>query len=62
MTHRGAHARPVWLIATAVVLFVLVTGASADAATRIVAVGDSLTSGGSVDDGGVHPTYRYWLS
>jgi len=62
MTRRGARADSVWLIATAVVLLVLVAGASADAATRIVAVGDSLTSGGSVDDGGVHPTYRYWLS
>ena len=62
MTHRGAHADSVWLIATAVVLLVLVAGASADASTRIVTVGDSLTSGGSVDDGGVHPTYRYWLS
>jgi outer membrane biosynthesis protein TonB len=34
----------------------------ADAATRIVPLGDSLTRSMTVtDDGGMHPSYRYWL-
>ena len=43
-------------------LLVLLLAGTADAATRIVPIGDSLThGGGESDDGGVHPTYRYWL-
>ena len=61
MSCTGAHRNSLCLIAVAAVLLVLVVGAAADASTRIVPIGDSLTSGGSVDDGGVHPTYRYWL-
>ena len=37
-------------------------GTAADATTRIVPIGDSITKGMlDADDGGVHPTYRYWL-
>ncbi len=43
-------------------LLALLLAGTADAATRIVPIGDSLThGGGTTDDGGVHPTYRYWL-
>jgi lysophospholipase L1-like esterase len=43
-------------------LLALLLAGAADAATRIVPIGDSLThGGGDTDDGGVHPTYRYWL-
>ncbi|MEN6517813.1 MAG: SGNH/GDSL hydrolase family protein [Methanospirillum sp.] len=43
-------------------LLVLLLGSAADAATRIVPLGDSLTRSMTVtDDGGVHPSYRYWL-
>ncbi|MEN6342618.1 MAG: SGNH/GDSL hydrolase family protein [Methanospirillum sp.] len=43
-------------------LLVLLLGTAADAATRIVPLGDSLTrSMIGTDDGGVHPSYRYWL-
>lgn len=46
----------------AALLLVLLLGTAADAATRIVPIGDSLThGGGETDDGDVHPTYRYWL-
>jgi lysophospholipase L1-like esterase len=49
------------VLAVSLLLALLLAG-TADAATRIVPIGDSLTHGGGTsDDGGVHPTYRYWL-
>ena len=49
------------VLAVSLLLALLLAG-TADAATRIVPIGDSLThGGGESDDGGVHPTYRYWL-
>ena len=48
-----------WLIACAG-LALLIVGA-ADATTRIVPLGDSLTKGMlDTDDGDMHPTHRYW--
>jgi parallel beta-helix repeat protein len=44
------------------ILLVFIVGGAADATTRIVPLGDSLTKGMlDTDDGGSHPTYRYWL-
>jgi lysophospholipase L1-like esterase len=46
----------------AALLLLLLFSAAADATTRIVPLGDSLTrSMPDTDDGGVHPSYRYWL-
>ena len=48
-------------LAVSLLIALLLAGA-ADATTRIVPLGDSLThGGGDSDDGDVHPTYRYWL-
>ncbi len=48
-------------LAVSLLIALLLVGA-ADATTRIVPLGDSLThGGGDSDDGDVHPTYRYWL-
>ena len=61
MTCRPVHGRLLWLVVAALVLLVLFVS-SVDATTRIVPVGDSLTKGMlDTDDGGMHPTYRYWL-
>ncbi len=50
-----------WLLLAAFILIVISVGA-VDATTRIVPLGDSLTKGMlDTDDGGMHPTYRYWL-
>ncbi len=61
MVCRDARGNSLYLAVAAAVLLVVLVGTAADATTRIVPIGDSITSGGSVDDGGVHPTYRYWL-
>ena len=62
MSCRDAHGRSFCLVLVAAVLLVLVLGTVADATTRIVPLGDSLTKGMlDTDDGQMHPTYRYWL-
>ncbi|MEN6342661.1 MAG: SGNH/GDSL hydrolase family protein [Methanospirillum sp.] len=49
-----------YVLAALLLLFMLC--AAADATVRIVPLGDSLTrSMPDADDGGVHPSYRYWL-
>ena len=61
MTCRTSIGRPLWLLLAVFVLLFLFVGA-VDATTRIVPLGDSLTKGMlDTDDGGMHPTYRYWL-
>ncbi|HOT93886.1 MAG TPA: NosD domain-containing protein [Methanoregulaceae archaeon] len=61
MTCRASIGRPLWPFLAALILLFLLVGA-ADATTRIVPLGDSLTKGMlDTDDGGMHPTYRYWL-
>ncbi|MGD9936721.1 MAG: NosD domain-containing protein [Methanoregulaceae archaeon] len=61
MTCRTSIRRPLGLLLVAFVLLFLFVGA-VDATTRIVPLGDSLTKGMlDTDDGGMHPTYRYWL-
>ena len=62
MTRTGANRFPFYLCVVAAVLLALVAGATADATTRIVPLGDSITKGMlHTDDGASHPTYRYWL-
>ncbi len=59
----GFHLRPGVGRALAVfLLLALLLAGTAGAVTRIVPIGDSLTrSMPDTDDGGVHPSYRYWL-
>lgn len=54
--------RPTARHVLAALLLLFLLGTAADAATRIVPLGDSLTKSMiGTDDGGVHPSYRYWL-
>ena len=62
MVCRDARGNSLYLAVAAVVLLVVLIGTAADATTRIVPIGDSITKGMiNTDDGGNHPTYRYWL-
>ena len=62
MVCRDARGNSLYLAVAAAVLLVVLVGTAVDATTRIVPIGDSLTKGMlDTDDGGMHPTYRYWL-